>query len=203
MLCWQGKKARHINSPLYHSRKLSEVYLQDVIVNLGITHVLTVLPVSKFSYKFADIGIEYCQCPIQDISTDPINKYFSTAIQFIGMCLFYNMEYIWLTFIRIDGAKSSKETKKARVLVHCMAGVSRSPTIVVVYLIQHFKWSLKYVFLLVIKPNSNDFIREAYSYVLARRSIIHPNEGFLRMLLQFELDILGSQSITLDELENL
>lgn len=142
---------------------------KEVITNLGITHVLTALPVSQFSSKFESLGVVYCQCPVQDISTDPINLYFDSAIQFI------------------ESAKNSKREKKARVLVHCMAGVSRSPTLVIAYLMHSLKKNLK----------------EAYLYVLSRRRIIHPNEGFLRMLLKRDKEIQGHASISLDELENL
>ena len=49
------------------------------------------------------------------------------------------------------------------VFVHCMAGISRSATIVISYLMKKFGWS----------------VEKAVEYVKTRRSIICPNEGFI------------------------
>lgn len=56
------------------------------------------------------------------------------------------------------------------VLVHCMAGVSRSATIVIAYLM----------------AENNMSYSEAYNYVKDKRSIIHPNSGFRRQLVIFQ-----------------
>ncbi|KAL3831706.1 hypothetical protein ACJMK2_023425 [Sinanodonta woodiana] len=56
------------------------------------------------------------------------------------------------------------------VLVHCNAGVSRSATIVIAYLMQFRE--MKY--------------QEAFNYLKEKRPAICPNEGFRTQLLQFE-----------------
>jgi protein-tyrosine phosphatase len=56
------------------------------------------------------------------------------------------------------------------VLVHCAAGVSRSPTLVIAYIM----WSQK-------KTR-----KEAYEYVSSKRPIIDPNENFMNQLEMFE-----------------
>lgn len=56
-----------------------------------------------------------------------------------------------------------------RVLVHCNAGVSRSATIVIAYLMQY---------------NDMDF-NTAYKYVKSKRECIQPNPGFLKQLQEF------------------
>ena len=56
------------------------------------------------------------------------------------------------------------------VLVHCQAGVSRSATICLAYLMQHQDCSLE----------------QAYDQLKARRSFISPNLNFMQQLLAFE-----------------
>ncbi len=56
------------------------------------------------------------------------------------------------------------------VFVHCLAGVSRSATIVVAYLMYKYKLSLK----------------EATEYVKNKRKVINPNRGFVKQLQIFD-----------------
>lgn len=65
-----------------------------------------------------------------------------------------------------------------------MAGISRSSTIVISYLMKE----QKYTFI-----DSFDFVRQ-------RRNIIYPNNGFLKQLLEFEKNIHGKNSITYREM---
>lgn len=58
----------------------------------------------------------------------------------------------------------------ARVLVHCQAGVSRSPTIVIAYLMKHTRMTMV----------------DSYKYVKARRIIISPNLNFMGQLVEWE-----------------
>lgn len=51
-------------------------------------------------------------------------------------------------------------------MVHCFAGVSRSATIVIAFLMQECGMSLK----------------DAYNHVKQKRYFIHPNDGFKRQL---------------------
>eukprot|EP01022_Parablepharisma_sp_SALTPOND_P014969 TRINITY_DN2087_c0_g1_i1.p1 TRINITY_DN2087_c0_g1~~TRINITY_DN2087_c0_g1_i1.p1 ORF type:complete len:237 (+),score=3.93 TRINITY_DN2087_c0_g1_i1:93-713(+) len=61
--------------------------------------------------------------------------------------------------------------KNESVLVHCYAGVSRSPAVIIAYLIKSQRWTLG----------------KAYQYVWERRKIVCPNDGFLVQLKKFEL----------------
>ena len=60
-----------------------------------------------------------------------------------------------------------------KVLVHCQAGVSRSATICLAYLMYHKELGLE----------------QAYDFLKARRSVIAPNLNFMQQLLQFEGDL--------------
>lgn len=61
----------------------------------------------------------------------------------------------------------------APTYVHCRAGKSRSVTVVLAYLMESHRWSLK----------------KAYAYVLDHRKGISPNIGFMAELLNVEADL--------------
>jgi len=81
---------------------------------------------------------------IEDFPNEPIDKYLDQCYQFI------------------DDALSNCES----VLVHCMAGISRSVTVVTYYLMKKFSLD----------------VENALTYIRKHRSIIRPNDGFIRCL---------------------
>jgi len=64
--------------------------------------------------------------------------------------------------------------------VHCVAGVSRSATIVIAYLVARERM----------------WLRDAFRFVQSRRRIIRPNPGFMEALARFEVDVRGASSIS-------
>ena len=72
----------------------------------------------------------------------------------------------------------SEGLKKGGVLVHCAAGVSRSSTTIIAYLMRENKIGFN----------------EAFNFVKKRRSVICPNYGFQRQLKQFERELLLIQA---------
>lgn len=75
-----------------------------------------------------------------------------------------------LLSLSADSVKASG----GHVLVHCQAGISRSATICLAYLIQSRRVRLE----------------EAFDFVKQRRGVISPNFGFMGQLLQFETEVL-------------
>jgi len=63
--------------------------------------------------------------------------------------------------------------RRGSVLVHCAAGVSRSAATVIAY---------------IMKTNSLPLL-DAFKFVLSCRPVVHPNEGFVKQLLAFELEL--------------
>jgi protein-tyrosine phosphatase len=92
------------------------------------------------------IKVEHLWIVIGDDPKEDIAKFFSTTFHFIR-----------------------KNLLKGNVLVHCQAGISRSCTIVIAYLMQQMYISFG----------------EAYKIVIAKRPIAYPNKGFIRQLKNF------------------
>lgn len=132
---------------------LSHLYLgseihasqKELLGRLGITSVVNV---SRNIPNFFEDTFHYKSVPVDDTYTADIGKWFEEAAKFI------------------DSVKNSK----GRVLVHCQAGISRSATICLAYLISRYRLRLD----------------EAYEYVKKRRSIISPNFNFMGQLLNWE-----------------
>ena len=109
----------------------------------GITHILS-LAGKIFSINYEKGTFITKIIEIMDFTNENIFKYFKECIQFI---------------------ENSK-----KIYIHCMAGVSRSASIVIAYLM--YKEHKKYF--------------QIYSEVKKKRSIIRPNFGFVFQLKYFE-----------------
>jgi len=125
----------------------------EAMSRLGIDHVLNVTAVSP-AYQMSS-KITYKQLHAADNGYQNLKQYFDEAFEFI------------------DKARNCGGS----VLIHCQAGVSRSPTIAIAYLIKYFSMSMV----------------EAYKFVKSRRSIISPNLNFMGQLLEFEQGIKASR----------
>ncbi|KAM8787288.1 dual specificity protein phosphatase 2 [Rhynchonycteris naso] len=115
----------------------------------GITAVLNV---SASCPNHFEGLLRYKSIPVEDNQMVEISAWFQEAIGFI------------------DSVKNSG----GRVLVHCQAGISRSATICLAYLIQSHRVRLD----------------EAFDFVKQRRGVISPNFSFMGQLLQFETQVL-------------
>lgn len=78
-----------------------------------------------------------------------------------------------------DMIEKTRESNEGRSLVHCVAGVSRSVSLVLAYLMKYQKMSLK----------------SAFHHVKSVRPQIRPNTGFFKQLIEYEEKIHGSSSV--------
>mmetsp|Transcript_6195 Transcript_6195/g.8652 ORF Transcript_6195/g.8652 Transcript_6195/m.8652 type:complete len:119 (-) Transcript_6195:876-1232(-) len=116
---------------------------------MDISHVLTidteVTPPFPNEYKYLIIEIV-------DRPDENLKQHFTKAIEFI------------------EEGRSQKG-----VLVHCGAGLSRSPSVVAAFLMKTFQ--VKY--------------QEAIDLISRARPYVDPNEGFVQQLLEFEMEVLN------------
>lgn len=117
------------------------------------SNIKTIINVAVECNDIADSGITIFKFDIYDDFID-IHKYFNEIITII-----------------------KEGFKRGGVLVHCHAGVSRSATIVIAYLIKEMHMSLY----------------SAYDFVNQRRPV-KPNPHFMKQLMRFEEEILSTNS---------
>ena len=184
-----------------------------IIINkLQITHILNCTPapnyfeINKNKCQIdKNINIKYCQIKLHDSVDCDIIKYFDSAIEFIESALCNYKKQINKNSVHMskfdnrninygyrnrystkndnninivkkndtnsnDNNNNSNNNNNNKVLVHCQAGVSRSATIVIAYLMK----------------TCNMNFEQSLSFVKLQRSVIDPNNGFRRQLMQFE-----------------
>lgn len=120
-----------------------------MIEDLGITYILNT------AYSERDVNTEmygperkFLGVSMDDDCTYDISKDFIQCIEFI---------------------KTARKEQKP-ILIHCMAGVSRSATVTIAYIMKQHNMSLN----------------DAAAFVFKKRPIIFPNVGFIKHLMEFE-----------------
>ncbi|CAF4810190.1 unnamed protein product [Rotaria sp. Silwood1] len=84
-------------------------------------------------------------------------------------------------FNRTNELLHSYYMENERCLVHCVAGISRSTTVVLAYLMKYH----------------HNTLTEAFHYLVEKRPQIWPNEGFMIQLLRYENKLIKSREIVL------
>ncbi|KAH9951883.1 protein-tyrosine phosphatase-like protein [Amylocystis lapponica] len=124
----------------------------------GITHILSIgsTPASRLP------NITYERLPLTDSPSSSISQTVESAVVFI------------------DGAR----LKNGKVLLHCSAAISRSPTVLAGYLMKSQGMTLV----------------EALGMIVIARPTVSPNSGFLAQLKEMEKELRGSITLEMDEL---
>jgi protein-tyrosine phosphatase len=126
---------------------------ESVFRDLKVTHVVNAT--EGVANKFESRGVLYLRVGVQDSEEAKISLHFNKAHNFIDRVLshFYTEDV----------------EERTVVFVHCAQGVSRSATIVLMYLMRKYDWDF-------------DF---ALKYLKSQRTVVKPNPGFSRQLRSF------------------
>lgn len=101
--------------------------------------------------------IQYLQVPVTDTPVSCLSDFFDPIADHIH----------------------TVEMKQGRTLLHCAAGVSRSATLCLAYLMKYHTMSLL----------------EAHAWTKACRPIIRPNSGFWEQLIHYEFQLFGKNTV--------
>eukprot|EP00906_Rhabdomonas_costata_P036657 RCo051397 len=136
---------------------------KPVLDALGVTHVVTCTePV--FAVRLPDL--QYLHISITDTTQESVLEHLEE----------------WTAWI-----DSAIAAQNGTVLVHCMAGQSRSATIVLAYCVRHQGWTLQ----------------DALEHLCTVRPKVCPNKGFIKQLRDFEKELTQLCSLTYDDLYKL
>ncbi|CAG2109508.1 unnamed protein product [Medioppia subpectinata] len=178
------------NPPLSICNKLTKyVYLSGIaaltkenLELLGITLIINA------TYEWPNVEPEGVTCyrvPVDDSEGDDIGIYFDDVSDKIEE----NAQNGGKTLVHCMAGASRSTTlvlaylenaqNGGKTLVHCMAGASRSTTLVLAYLVKYERIALK----------------NAFSSVKKRRETARPNVGFWDQLIKYEIKIRGVASV--------
>jgi len=132
---------------------------KEALQAAGITHILTVA--SGHPPKFPST-FKYKVIKVLDAPSTNLRGKFDSCIKFIR---------------KVDECGG-------KVLVHCFAGVSRSATVVVAYLMKEKGMRMG----------------KALRYVKEKRTFVNPNDGFRRQLKQYERELDAQRRVNGDKL---
>ncbi|KAF2191974.1 phosphatases II [Zopfia rhizophila CBS 207.26] len=153
------KSAACIISGLLYLGPVSVTSNKEYLETEGITHILSIgkSPPQKFD------SISYHRLGLLDDEGADIKPVIEKACEIV------------------DDAMKRNE----RVLVHCSAAISRSPTVVTGYLI----------------GRRGMMLRESLKVLVEGREVVQPNPGFLRQLAEMEREVFGEVTVKAEELE--
>jgi dual specificity phosphatase 3 len=134
---------------------------------LHISHVIDATNAQTSEQSAKDLGLQYLAVNVEDRSDANITQFFYGVVQFVKRALGTPPP---------DG--TSHVLRPPRILFHCRAGWSRSPTLLMVCMIELFHHSLE----------------SALTAVLKSRPNVCPNPGFCTALIDFERDRLSCAS---------
>ncbi|CDO94882.1 unnamed protein product [Kluyveromyces dobzhanskii CBS 2104] len=134
-------------------------------VNYQITHILSVIKFEVIPEYLVRKSYTLKNIPIDDNLSTDVLQFFDETNRYIDSCLFPDeVEY---DPTKVDFRKTPQ---KGAIYIHCQAGVSRSVTFAVAYLMYRYRFNLK----------------TALHAVKRKRTVAEPNENFMEQLKLYE-----------------
>lgn len=127
---------------------ISAAMQTQMLVDQGVRAVVCCVREMEFPSVDFHKDLEYYRVDVEDVSREPIEWFWPEAAQFIH----------------------SHMSRDQKVFVHCRAGVSRSASTVIAYLVAYQSYSLY----------------DAFVRARSRRPVVTPNMGFMEKLTEFE-----------------
>jgi dual specificity protein phosphatase 1B len=168
---------RHGNRQLLLG-SIGAAYSRDVLDQTNTTHIVTVA--GSIKPMFRD-DFKYLHIRVVDAPSAQLRPHFEKCHAFI--CEALGIDYdvyqdskcsLSVASEEVDDTESDPQAQvESSVLVHCFAGVSRSSTVIV-------SWLMRYL---------NMRVMEALHYVRERRPVANPNSGFMAQLLEYEAEL--------------
>lgn len=122
------------------------------LMELGITHIVNCAIELKYITDMYNDNFDWIWLPMEDCSiTGNVTEHIKRTVKYID-CAIQNGN---------------------KVLVHCAAGISRSSSIVIAYLMY---------------KNKNATFEEVYDHVVSKRSCCRPNSAFKKQLQEFHFE---------------
>jgi atypical dual specificity phosphatase len=151
--------------PLQANEIIPRLYVADMytatdpptLKRLQITHIVSVVHTSAL-HPYPS-NLKHLNLPIEDRISSNMARYLDQAVEWIKNAM--------------------NEDESANVVVHCMCGISRSPSVVIAYLMATQGMSLT----------------DSLSYVKAKRRISRPNSGFVDQLADYEEKLKGRATV--------
>jgi atypical dual specificity phosphatase len=147
-----------LDYPLQANEIIPRLYVADMytatdtptLERLQITHVVSVITVLDWDTQTYPSNIKHLNLPILDEIWSNMGRYFDHTVEWIKNAM--------------------DEDESANVVVHCKCGISRSPSVVIAYLMATQGMSLS----------------DSLSHIKTKRKISRPNSGFMDQLTDYE-----------------
>ncbi|XP_044209844.1 dual specificity protein phosphatase 14 isoform X2 [Thunnus albacares] len=152
-LLMSGSQVSQVGPGLFLSGLDSALNL-SVLSSRSVSLIINSSGLEDVSYPHLD-GLQVLHVPVQDRPHAPLGRYFDLV------------------------AERIHQNRTGTTLVHCSAGRSRSPSLIMAYLMRFGGLSL----------------RRAHEQVLEQRPFIRPNAGFWRQLMDYERKLFGRNSV--------
>jgi len=153
-----------VDYPLQATEIIPRLYVTDMytatdaptLERLRITHVVSVVDQETYPYPS---NVKHLHLPIADEISSNMARYFDDVVEWIKNAM--------------------DEDESANVVVHCICGVSRSPSVVIAYLMATQGMSLS----------------DSLSHIKGKREISCPNSGFIDQLADYEKKLKGRAAV--------
>lgn len=145
---------------------------KEKLLEIGITHIINATSTLKncFANQFVYLKLEN----LLDSPECNIKKHFKDTNNFIESALKNTVKFdLNHNNTNISDKNNSTIENSNKVLIHCHAGISRSSTIILAYMIGVLKYKYE----------------DALKICKEKRSKINPNEGFIKQLKEYELEV--------------